>query len=280
MTSLQVYLYEQQLAPSTIAEIQRSVKQFTAYLKDEHIPLKQCAYTDIMAYVSHLQTSGRKTSYINQVLNHLRHYFKYLVHTKQAKQNPASGLYIQGVLRHKLVSSLKEEELRTIYMDFRQKVPYKNPQLKQRDTLLLGLIIFQALQINELQHLLTTDIELEQGLIHVPGTSRTNSRVLNLQASQMATITDYLKDKPSEKLFELHVGRQLSRICDTMAIQVHINVNHQLIRQSRIILWLKQHHIRQVQYLAGMRYISSLKTYQEQLMDGLRDKVDQFHPLG
>jgi integrase/recombinase XerD len=40
------------------------------------------------------------------------------------------------------------------------------------------------------------------------------------------------------------------------------------------------YNLRQAQYLAGHRYISSTESYQQNEMEGLSEEVNQFHPLG
>jgi len=57
-----------------------------------------------------------------------------------------------------------------------------------------------------------------------------------------------------------------------------LNAKH--IRASVITKWLKIYNLREVQYLAGHRYISSTESYLENDMEGLQEEVQQFHPLG
>ena len=56
--------------------------------------------------------------------------------------------------------------------------------------------------------------------------------------------------------------------------------NAKQLRASVISKWLKQYNLRQVQYLAGHRYISSTEAYQQNEMEGLTEEVNKFHPLG
>ncbi len=56
------------------------------------------------------------------------------------------------------------------------------------------------------------------------------------------------------------------------------NAKH--IRASVITKWLKVHNLREVQNLAGHRYISSTESFLENDLEGLSEEVQQFHPLG
>lgn len=53
----------------------------------------------------------------------------------------------------------------------------------------------------------------------------------------------------------------------------------QQIRQSVIFQWLKDHNLREVQYMAGRHWVSSTELYQPGNLDHLQSKVDKYHPL-
>ncbi len=57
-------------------------------------------------------------------------------------------------------------------------------------------------------------------------------------------------------------------------------LNAKQIRASVITKWLKNYNIREVQYLAGHRYISSTESYLQNDVEGLNEEVQQYHPLG
>jgi site-specific recombinase XerD len=52
------------------------------------------------------------------------------------------------------------------------------------------------------------------------------------------------------------------------------------IRASMITHLQKTHNLRQVQDMAGHRYVSSTERYQLNNLEGLKDQVDKYHPLG
>ncbi|WP_345259593.1 hypothetical protein [Marivirga lumbricoides] len=51
-------------------------------------------------------------------------------------------------------------------------------------------------------------------------------------------------------------------------------------RASVNTLWLKQYNIREVQCMAGHMHIFSTESYLQNDMEGLKEEVQQFHPLG
>ena len=53
---------------------------------------------------------------------------------------------------------------------------------------------------------------------------------------------------------------------------------HQL-RASVITHWLKLHNLREVQYMAGHKYVSSTESYLVNDLEDLQDDINKFHPL-
>lgn len=57
-------------------------------------------------------------------------------------------------------------------------------------------------------------------------------------------------------------------------------MNAKQLRASVIVKWLKMYNLREVQYMAGHRYISATEAYRQNELEGLAEEVNQFHPLG
>ena len=55
--------------------------------------------------------------------------------------------------------------------------------------------------------------------------------------------------------------------------------NAKQLRASVIMKWLKQHNLREVQYMAGHRYVSTTESYRQNEMEGLKEEIMQYHPL-
>jgi site-specific recombinase XerD len=52
------------------------------------------------------------------------------------------------------------------------------------------------------------------------------------------------------------------------------------LRQSRLTLWIRQHGLRQAQYMAGFRRVGNVERYRQQDTEDLRAYVLKYHPLG
>jgi hypothetical protein len=49
--------------------------------------------------------------------------------------------------------------------------------------------------------------------------------------------------------------------------------------KSGSVNWLKTYNLRQVQYIAGHKYVSSTERYQANNLENLQNKLEKFHPL-
>ncbi len=55
--------------------------------------------------------------------------------------------------------------------------------------------------------------------------------------------------------------------------------NPKQIRASVITWWLKNYNLRQVQYMAGHKCVSSTERYQLNNLDKLQEKLEKYHPI-
>jgi site-specific recombinase XerD len=56
-------------------------------------------------------------------------------------------------------------------------------------------------------------------------------------------------------------------------------INAKKIPSSVITHWLEQNNLRQVQYMAGHKYVSSTQRYQVNNLDDLKNELQQHHPM-
>lgn len=143
--------------------------------------------------------------------------------------------------------------------------------------------------------LLVHDIKLSEGKIDVPGGVRSNGRTMKLEAHQVMDMYDYVLQvrleilkkwgmETTQLLVDVNGRTDVNRFVKKLVYHLK-NINPQVlnakhIRASVITKWLKIYNLREVQYLAGHRYISSTESYLENDMEGLQEEVQQFHPLG
>ena len=52
------------------------------------------------------------------------------------------------------------------------------------------------------------------------------------------------------------------------------------IRASVITHWVKNYNLREAQYFAGHRYVSSTEAYLINGLDDLQEEIEKYHPIG
>ena len=217
----------------------------------------------------------------------VRHYFSFFQLKNKEAANPAAGLYLKSS-RKRLVSGI-------VSFDKLEQL-YQNYQIMDARTLrnkvILSLLVYQGITTDELHHLETEHVKLREGKLKIPGNKRSNGRVLHLQAFQVLDLQEYLLTvRPkltSEKDGQLFLSMEgnpelknslhhLFRALKKVEPQIS-NANQ--IRQSVVTYWLKNHNLRQVQYMAGHKYVSSTERYQQNNIEDLQKEVNKYHPLG
>ena len=179
MKSFNDYLKGKEFSQSTIRIYENGTKDFLEWTSKHHYQVENIRYADLMSYIKHSQKKGKSKLNVQHQLLSIRHYFNHLVKERKVKSNPAQGVYIRGIARrlpHDLVSY---DELLKVYEDY---LVYDIRS--QRDKVILGLLIYQAMTIEELELLQVDHINLREGKIKIIGTERTNERVLKLEASR------------------------------------------------------------------------------------------------
>jgi len=132
---------------------------------------------------------------------------------------------------------------------------------------------------------------LTKGKVYVPRGKKSNSRSLELKPWQIIELMDYCNevrpllqkriDNYSAKLFPS--GERFSVLISSVFRKLkRINQkaqNSKQIRASVITNWLGQYNLREVQYRAGHRYISSTEKYLQDDLENLHEIIHKFHPI-
>lgn len=289
-TSFNNYLKKLGQSTRSIESCERAVNLFLQWMKKQSIEPEQGSYADILAYMKYCQKNRTTQRTIQNYLNMIKHFYDHLVEQKQVEVNPVIGIKVQGVKRRSLYHIYQPKELHAIYNSFEVK-----RLTDTRDKVMLGLLIYQGLKTEELGKLDVKDVKLKEGKIEVPGGRKSNARILQLESHQVLEMYEYIlrvrkqilekSGATTEKLFiGLDGGDDATAFVHYMLVKLGRKfkgiVNAKQIRASVIMKWLKQYNLREVQYLAGHRYISSTEAYQQNEMEGLTEEVNQFHPLG
>jgi integrase/recombinase XerD len=280
------YLQEKRYSAGTIDSYRLYADVFTTWLSQEQLAGEQAGYADVLAFIKYLRAQGKSSRTIHYQLTILRHYFNYLIAEGRREDNPAAGLYIRGLVRKLPNNLLSREEMEELYHRYQLQI-----HVDREKKIMLGLLIYQGLQTEEVTRLEAAHIHLREGKIFIKGSAHSNERWLPLQAHQVLGLQQYLQaNRFKEGIFlarpvrvdasKLNISNRMRHMISQLQ-QLNpkvISVNQ--IRSSVITAWLQQHPLRQVQYMAGHRFVSSTQRYQVLSTDDWQSELQKHHPMG
>lgn len=313
-SSIEKYLQSKGLSKATIKCYHTEILEFIVWCDMQNVEAENTTSTDITGYLKHLQNKGQQNKTRNVNLNILKHYFNYQISIEAREDNPARQIKIRGTKTKNLYPIFSKQELESIYSNYKiLEVDDKNNARnwfgkaslgKKRNKAILSLMIYQGLTTDEVNRLTINDVKLKEGKINIAGTRKSNERELELKSHQIMELMEYqlttrkeliklIQDEIETQLYFLptpSIGKTASLNHDGINIWKRLSqeikstnkkfINFQQVRASVITHWLKQYNLRQVQYMAGHRYVSSTESYLANQIEDLQKDIDSYHPIG
>lgn len=296
---------------STVSHYMRYLLDFISWLDQDNTEIENCTAKEVLSFLNHLQKKGMDNKTRGIRLNVIKQFLNWQIEQGVRKDNPVAHMKIRGIKQTKLYPILSPQELELINHDYR--VPEENdPRAnrnwfttyhlsKQRNKVILSLMINQGLTTAEVNKLEINDLKLREGEIYITGTRKSNERTLKLKSNQIMDLMEYnyqLREKllryqksETKQLF-LGVptaGRAKVEAENSLQIWKGLTkevkeyqpkfINFKQVRASVITKWLKQYNLREVQYMAGHRYVSSTEKYLVNQTEDLQEAIDKFHPF-
>jgi len=308
------HLQSRNLSKTTIGIYLRYVNGFLDWYAKEPI---NCQKKDVLKYLSFLKDKKKYQNITRKnILIALNHYFTALLKSELVTSNPTAFLKIRGADKKHLYNTFSFEELTELADNYYHifirnfddnHIPKNQKNLsklsKERNHLMLSLLLFQGLATNELQNIKLDDLDLTKASIKITGTKKSNQRNIPLEASQIGAFMHYLQNihphfleyqdnkdrlclflplpeagrsKAHEKNDLLGVMKNLSKQVKTLQTNF---INFRQIRASVITHWIKTFGLRKAQYFAGHRYISSTENYLPNDLESLTEDITKFNPF-
>ncbi len=312
------YLESKNHSKTTQKAYIRNVNLFLVWYKKDVI---NCTKKEILNYLEHLQNKKLQENITRRnALIAVNHYFTFLCKNDEVQSNPTALIKIRGTHKRQLYKIYTAEELQQLYDNYYHTfirnfndycfasriggIPANQREQtllsRQRNYVMLGLLINQGLATNEIQKITLTDIDLNKATVKINSGKKSNERTLHLKASQIGAIINYIENirpkffvfcEESERLFFalpesskrktnatnlMHTFKPLTK--QVKSIDKNL-LNFKQIRASVITQWLKIDGLRKAQYYAGHRYISSTEKYLPNDIDGLIDDIAKFNPF-
>lgn len=311
-SSFKSYLESQDKSKSTVTHYNNYILDFISFLDRDNTEPENATAKEVMAYMNHLQKKGQESKTRNIRLNVIKQFFNWQIEQGRRPDNPIAHLKIRGNKNRKLHQILDKQELEQIYHNYGLPVsddPRQNwnwfhahKLSRQRNKAILGLMVWQGLTTAEVNKLEMNDLKLKEGNIYIAGSRKSNERTMELKANQVMELMEYqfttrnellkYQVKETKSLFlavpsagkekatgngNLQIWKGLTKEIKTANPRF---INFKQVRASVITHWLKQYNLRQVQYMAGHRFISSTEAYLVNQVEDLQKDIEEFHPIG
>ncbi len=288
---------------STIRQKSNYAGYFLNWLENEHLQPQETRYNDLLSFIDHCKLEGNSKKLINSKLRSIRNFYRYLKEQNPNITNPAANLYLKGETWKLPSNILSFEELEKLCRAY-----IATDNRSKRNKVILHLLVYQGVTTHELKQLEPSHVKLKEGKIYIPGNRRRNSRHLELKPFQIMQMHEYLneirpailneiqKPRPARKPGKINKAQIENRLFISINGSENLNssllhmfkslqkINHGIlhpkqVRASVITYWLKNYNLRQVQYMAGHKYVSSTERYQLSNISSLQSKLERCHPL-
>jgi integrase/recombinase XerD len=223
-------------------------------------------------------------------------YYRYLNATGQRNDHPCQHLNLQDQINKKIpVESLySKETLNELLKNHRNN----RTLMQRRDEVIITLLIYQALTVQEIAAINLEDVNLNEATIKAKGGYKQKSRTLALQANQILLLHQYITEDREKilkrnkrltlddetalllgdtgnRLFAGSVNRLINK-----GKPKHERLVPMKIRQSVIAHLLKSNNdLRIVQVFAGHNRAASTEEYKQTGLEELKTLIQKLHPL-
>lgn len=289
---------QKKYSKSTLNSNLYNIRRFTDYYGTR---AWKATYKDVLHYIGYLRKNyGLHPKTLRHCLYGVKIYFDYLLETGKRKDHPCSELYLKDKINRQIqVDNLYSPETLENYFESYQVK--RKRHLETRNKIIISLLVYQALTVNEIAALETGNINLDKAEVFIKGSSEITSkspksRTLPLQAKQILLFYRYLKKdrayllsynklNPRETAFVLgQYGEKINPHGISRIINENRPKSEQIqpmkIRQSVIAnLLKKENDTRIVQVFSGHKRASTTVQYRQSELEQLQNAVNSYHPI-
>jgi integrase/recombinase XerD len=290
--SLEAYIKEQ-YSPKCTSGYLTMIKRYSGYIGEKLIT---ASYTDVLDYVGHLRTLKLHPKSLVNNLFCIKIYYRWLNATGQRSDHPCQYLYLKDQINKRIqVESLYSKQ--TLDELLKNHIN-KRKLVQRRDEVIISLLIYQAMTVQEITTINLEDINLKEAIIKAKGGRKQRPRTLALQANQILLLHNYITED-REKILKynkrltlddqaaLVLGNTGNRIfCSSINKLIntdrskHDKLTPMKIRQSVIAYLLKSNNdLRIVQVFAGHKKAGSTEEYKQTGLEELKTLIQKLHPL-
>lgn len=250
-------------------------------------------FKDVINYLNDKSkdyTNGNTKVYI---LNGLKKYFDFLIDSGKRDDHPCLNLHLRNQRRREVIHqdlfTSKELEL---LLDREER--YED--LKQRNRVVMSLLIYQGLNSAEISNLNLSHIDLDSGVIFIKASKKIGQRHIELVNKQYRLFDAYINEgrkslhretNPTNAFVLGKLGTRISvddihyLVSTFKGLFPDRNLTPSSIRQSVIANWLNEKKIplEQAQLMSGQKWISTTVKYRQNNLEEQRELMNKWFPI-
>ncbi|HET6244220.1 MAG TPA: tyrosine-type recombinase/integrase [Bacteroidia bacterium] len=282
------YLHQIKHTPQTVKSYLFANKVF---MTDNPQP-DDYKYKDIVEYLNQ-----KVKDYANQntklyILNGIKKYYDYLIDIGRRNDHPCRNFFIRNVRNRQVIH---QDLFSSSELELLLEREERYADLKQRNQVVMSLLIYQGLNSGEIQNLNLSNIDFDNGTIFIKASRKIGQRHIELHNKQFRLIDHYLQEGRKSLMREETNALILGKLGTRLTVDdIHYlvstykplfpdrNLTPSTIRQSVISNWLneKKLPLEQVQMISGQKWISTTVKYRQINIEEQRELMNRFHPLG
>ena len=249
------------------------------------------SYSDIVKYFEGISYRYANVATRNRILSSIKQYYNYLVLSGRRNDHPCKTFYIK-----QKKSQIQTQDLFSMEeMQLLMTRPNRYKNLEVRNKVIISLLIYQGLTSDEITKLNISNVDLDNGVIHIKASAKISARTLELHITQISFLYTYIHEirlhSPySENCNRLLLGKQGGGITIDGIFTVieplkglfpDRTLNPEKIRLSVISHWLNERKlpVEQVMDLSGQKWPSSVMMYKKINIEEQQMLINKFHPF-
>ena len=287
LSEYRIYLRDEKGASdNTLSSYLRDMRQFTDYVEERGISLRQVIRTDIEHYEKYLTLKGKSASTVTRAAASIKSFYNFMLAKGQISSNPAKGIAPTRVER-KLPQILTSKEVELLLAQ-----PECTDLKGFRDRAMLELLYATGIRVSELIGLNVDDLNLSVGMLRC--ISKGKERLIPLYPAAVRALSDYVErvrpqmiDDPGETALFVNVsGERMSRqgfwklikhYQEKAGIQKEITP-HTLRHSFAAHLLENGADLQSIQEMLGHVDISSTQIYAQLVNQKLKQVYNKAHP--
>jgi integrase/recombinase XerD len=202
---------ERGLSPNTLAAYRADLTALDRWLARRNVPIMRATRADLLDFITWRVAAGARPASTARQLSSFRRFFRYFIREGAVREDPTAKILIPKIKRS-LPRSLTEEQVEALL-----SAPVVSDPLGNRDRTMLEVLYATGLRVSELVSLRQGHVDLNQGVIRMPGKSG-RERIIPLSEAAIRALKGFsgvreeiLLERQTDYLFPTRRGDRMTR---------------------------------------------------------------------